>query len=104
RRKQPDDRPAKRLCVAERLPFAGHAVGTEFAWWLQQAERGWVGRDNEVTTNAVSLLGERCNIPDRAEGVRMLHDEAGEVVIKILVEFRCVRRQSVSWNWQLDDL
>ncbi len=65
--------------IAERLRLADDDVRAERARRLQQAERDWVGDDDEQRAR---LVGEACRLAhvlERAEEVGLLHDHGGGV-------------------------
>ena len=69
--------------VAERLPLPHGDVDAELAGRLEHAERQRVAQHDHQRAGLVGGVGERLEVLDRAEEVRVLHEHGGDVVAEL---------------------
>ena len=81
RGEEPERRAAEVKPVAERLALADADVGAEVARRLEDPERQRIGGDDEQRAGALGCLGQRSEILDRSQEVRLLEDDCGGVVV-----------------------
>ena len=74
-------RPAERHRAAQRLPFGHDDVGAVVAGPLEQAQADRIDRHDEQRPGVVGDLGQRFDVFQAAEEVRMLHEHAGRLVV-----------------------